>query len=62
MKLKLHLNDMEGIVYETGLSGYKVDLAGTQEIDFSYNYRNIKGRFKEIILPNFKISYVKILC
>lgn len=59
MKLKLHLNDMEGIVYETGLSGYKVDLAGTQEIDFSYNYRNIKGRFKEIILPNFRISYGK---
>jgi AraC-like DNA-binding protein len=57
MGLKIHLNDIQGIVYETGTSGYKVDSVGTQETDFSYEYRNIKGRFKEVTMPNFKINY-----
>ncbi len=57
MGLKLHLNDMHDIVYESGKSDYKVDHIGTQDIDIAYNYKSVKGIFKEIILPNFSIGY-----
>ena len=59
MGLKLHLNDIQNIVYESGENAYKIDTVGTQELSFNFNYKKIKGWFKELILPNFKISYGK---
>lgn len=59
MGFKLHLNDIEDIVYESGEKEYKVDASGTQELRFNYNYRNLKGQYTELILPNFKIGFGK---
>ena len=57
MGLKLHLNDMDNIVYESGKTEYKVDNVGIQDIDIEFNYKSASGLFKEIILPNYTISY-----
>ena len=57
MGLKLYLEDVQDIVFETGKHKYNIDRANTSEINMSYNYKNFKGCYKEIVLENFKISY-----
>lgn len=57
MGLKLHLNDVQNIVFESGSQQYNIDEAGIQELDISFDYKDLKGWYKEIILDNFKIGY-----
>ncbi|WP_438712341.1 helix-turn-helix domain-containing protein [Aquimarina muelleri] len=57
MELKLHLNDIQNIVFESGNQQYNIDEAGIRELDISFDYKELKGRYKEIVLDNFKIGY-----
>ncbi|MEM8507653.1 MAG: AraC family transcriptional regulator [Bacteroidota bacterium] len=57
MALKLRVADAQEIMYESGQQHYQVDSAGTQELHYVYNYKDLKGWYKEIILPNIRIGY-----
>ncbi|GAA3627311.1 helix-turn-helix domain-containing protein [Flavivirga jejuensis] len=57
MGLKLHLKDVENIVFESGKHEYSIDDVGIHELDMFFDYKDLKGRYKEIILDNFKIGY-----
>ncbi len=56
-KYRLDYNDIEDFFFEAKNSFYSVDECGTQILDFSYNYKSIKGQYKGIITDNFKISF-----
>ncbi|QKX04992.1 helix-turn-helix domain-containing protein [Aquimarina sp. TRL1] len=57
MGLKLHYKDLEEITFNSGNVNYLIDIAGTKEYDHSFEYRGVKGSFKEIVLENFRIGY-----
>jgi AraC-like DNA-binding protein len=57
MALKLHLKDIQNIILESGKHQYFIDNAGIKELDISFDYKDVKGWYKEIILDNFKIGY-----
>ncbi|PKV49231.1 AraC-like DNA-binding protein [Aquimarina sp. MAR_2010_214] len=57
MGLKLCLEDVQDIMFESGKHQYDIDVAGTHELNISYNYKNFRGWYKEIVLDNFKIGY-----
>ncbi|MEM0931419.1 MAG: AraC family transcriptional regulator [Bacteroidota bacterium] len=57
MALKLHLADAHEIMYESGQQHYQVDKAGTQELHYVYNYKDLDGWYKEILMQNIRIGY-----
>ncbi|MEM1257325.1 MAG: AraC family transcriptional regulator [Bacteroidota bacterium] len=57
MALKLCLADAHEIMYESGRQHYQVDSAGTQELHYVYDYKDLNGWYKEILMPNIRIGY-----
>ncbi|WP_435260905.1 helix-turn-helix domain-containing protein [Tenacibaculum sp. nBUS_03] len=56
-RYKLHLNDIEELVFDSDKMSCKVDDCGVRELDFGFDHSNIQGRYREIITDKFTIGY-----
>ena len=56
-RYKLHLNDLEELIFDSEKTRCSVDDCGVKDLDFGFVHANINGRYREIITDKFTIAY-----